>query len=132
MKPVFCLALVLTAATAYGQDTGAASYAGEMNRMGRLVHDSGYRGYEVIYYSSGTATRDGAIASWMRSAGHRALLVAGRITDIACVGNYCCGRGGAAGVVRTKSIVEGPVQSDCSNGQCQTRTVTRSRFRFFR
>lgn len=130
MKPLFFLALFLTAATAYGQDTGAASYAAEMQRMGRLVHDGSYRGYEVIYYSSGGATRDGAMASWLRSAPHRALVLAGRITDIACVGNYCCGRGGAAGVVRTKSIIEQP--SDCANGQCQSRTVTRSRFRFFR
>jgi hypothetical protein len=132
MRGLFFLAAILVSATVYGQDTGAADYAAQMNRTGRLVHDGSYRGYEVIYYSSGGATREGAIASWMRSAGHRALLVAGRITDIACVGQYCCGRGGVAGVVRTKSIVESAPVADCSGGQCSQRTVTRSRFRFFR
>jgi hypothetical protein len=130
MRLVFVIALLLTSSNLIAQDSGAQQYAAQMESSGVFRHDANYSGYEVIYYSSGIATRDGAMASWLRSAPHRALVLAGKITDIACVGRYCVGRGGFVSRTVTKSILENP--NTCQGGSCQSRTVTRSRFRLFR
>lgn len=88
--------LVLGAMPGYCQ-TGAYEYAQQMNRSGAFRHDPGFRGAEVIYRSSGTATPEAARAAWLQSrAGHRELLLSGSITDIQCVGNVCVGRGGGS------------------------------------
>lgn len=94
------------------QDTGAGSFAATMNASGRMYHDRSFNGPEVVYRSSGPATRDVALAAWMRSPGHRALVSTGQITDVQCVGNVCVGRG--TGTVTKSSTV--------------TRTATRRRW----
>jgi len=67
-------------------------FAATLNASGGLFHDSSYNGAEVIYRTSGVATEDAARRSWMRSPGHRRLLLAGKISDVVCVGNVCVGR----------------------------------------
>jgi hypothetical protein len=84
---------------------GSAAYARFLN-SGRFRHDPRWNGYEVIYRSSGTATEAQARDAWMRSPGHRALLVGGRITEIACVGKACVGRGLAAGSRAVGAVAE--------------------------
>jgi hypothetical protein len=71
----------------------AAQYAAQMDRTGVFGHDRNWNGPEVIYQSSGAANEADAMAWWMRSPPHRRLLQSGAITDIACVGRFCVGRG---------------------------------------
>lgn len=86
-------------------DTGAEAFAGTMNASGRLYHDRSFRGPEVVFRSSGLASRSMAMAAWLKSrAGHRELIQSGAITEIACVGNVCVGRG-ASTSVRTVTTV---------------------------
>ena len=106
------IALAGMCASAFAQDTGAGSFAATMNASGRMYHDRSFNGPEVVYRSSGPATQDGAMAAWMRSPGHRALVSTGQITDVQCIGNVCVGRG--AGTVTKSSTV--------------TRTATRRRW----
>lgn len=84
---------------------GSAEYAQRLNR-GRFRHDPTWRGYEVIFWSSGTATEPQARAAWLRSPPHRRLLLGGKITEIACVGNACVGRGLAAGANAVGATVD--------------------------
>jgi hypothetical protein len=67
-------------------------FAATLNASGGLFHDNSYNGAEVVYRSSGVATEEAARRSWMRSPGHRRLLLAGKISNIVCVGNVCVGR----------------------------------------
>jgi len=67
-------------------------FAATLNASGGLFHDNSYNGAEVVYRSSGVATEEAARRSWMRSPGHRRLLLAGRISEVVCVGNVCVGR----------------------------------------
>jgi hypothetical protein len=71
----------------------ASSYAVQLNSSRVFRHDSRWRGAEVIYRSSGIATEADARRWWLNSPAHRRLLLSGAITDIACVGNVCVGRG---------------------------------------
>lgn len=87
----------------------AHDYASRMNSTRIFRHDSSWRGAEVIYRSSGVATESDARRWWLNSPAHRRLLLSGAITDIACVGNYCVGRG--------------------YNSTSSTTTVTRTRYR---
>jgi uncharacterized protein YkwD len=73
-------------------NSGATQYAAVLNNRRGLRHDRSYNGAEVVYRSSGPATQEMAVASWMNSPGHRNLLQSGAITSIACVGNVCVGR----------------------------------------
>ncbi len=73
--------------------TGAASYAATLNETGALFHDPTFVGPEVLYQSSGPASEAAALAEWAKSPGHRRLVRSGQITEIACVGNVCVGRG---------------------------------------
>lgn len=73
-----------------GTDLGTAAYAASMQRSRVFRHDPAYRGVEVIFWSSGTATPEQAMAVWRRSPGHAALLP--RVRVVRCVGNYCVGR----------------------------------------
>ena len=91
MKLFIAFVLGLLATECFAQS--AHDYASQMNRTRVFRHDSTWRGAEVIYMSSGIATEAQARQWWMRSPGHRALIVSGSITEIACVGNYCVGRG---------------------------------------
>jgi hypothetical protein len=72
---------------------GSFEYARTMQRTRVFAHDRSFRGAEVIFRSSGTATRSQAMSSWLRSRPHAALIRAGRIKEIACSGNFCVGRG---------------------------------------
>jgi hypothetical protein len=75
----------------YAQPTSNIQhFANQLHRSGRLYHDPGYSGYEVVYRSSGIATREAAIAAWQRSPAHSRILP--RITSIHCSGNVCVGR----------------------------------------
>ena len=95
---VLCLAALAGSANA---DTGAEAFARRMNASGRLFHDRSFRGPEVVFRSSGPATKAVAVAAWLRSrAAHRELIQSGAITEIACVGNVCVGRGSVT-TVRT-------------------------------
>lgn len=67
-------------------------FAATLNASGGLFHDNSYNGAEVVYRSSGVATEEAARRSWMRSPGHRRLLLAGKISNVVCVGNVCVGR----------------------------------------
>ena len=67
-------------------------FATTLNASGGLFHDNSYNGAEVVYRSSGVATEEAARRSWMRSPGHRRLLLAGKISNVVCVGNVCVGR----------------------------------------
>lgn len=67
-------------------------FATTLNASGGLFHDNSYNGAEVVYRSSGVATEEDARRSWMRSPGHRRLLLAGKISNVVCVGNVCVGR----------------------------------------
>lgn len=67
-------------------------FAATLNASGGLFHDNSYNGAEVVYRSSGVATEEAARRSWMRSPGHRRLLLAGRVSEVVCVGNVCVGR----------------------------------------
>lgn len=71
---------------------GHLQFARKLNQHRRLYHDRTYNGAEVVYRSSGTATRQGAIQAWLNSPPHRALLQAGKIRNIVCHGNVCVGR----------------------------------------
>lgn len=66
-------------------------FAGQLNQEGVLRHDSGSRRAEVVYYSSGRATRRGAVQAWRNSPGHNRILNSGRVR-VRCRGNYCVGR----------------------------------------
>lgn len=98
MRFAFALLFVLVASPALAQcpggacqaDRGAMAYAASMQRSRVFRHDPAYRGVEVIFWSSGQATREQAMAVWRRSPGHAALLP--RVRFIACNGNYCVGR----------------------------------------
>ncbi len=70
---------------------GARQYAAKLNRSGQFHHAARHSGSEVIYRSSGRATRWAALRAWRRSPAHRALLP--RIRSIHCVGRICVGRG---------------------------------------
>lgn len=76
-----------------GQFSGAASFAARLNDRGALFHDRAFNGPEVVYRSSEPATEADALAAWNQSPGHRRLVQSGKITEIACVGNVCVGRG---------------------------------------
>jgi hypothetical protein len=89
---MLCFVFCLVPSFAFA-DFGSRSYADQMNRTRAFRHDRAYRGAEVIHYSSRKPTEASARAAWMRSRPHAALLRAGRITEISCVGNYCVGRG---------------------------------------
>ena len=67
-------------------------FAATLNASGGLFHDNSYNGAEVVYRSSGVATEEAARRSWMRSPGHRRLLLAGKLSNVVCVGNVCVGR----------------------------------------
>jgi len=71
---------------------GRSSFADTLNASGVLYHDHSYGGAEVVYRSSGVATESAARSAWMRSPGHRRLLMSGKITQVTCVGNVCVGR----------------------------------------
>ena len=85
--------LVLSLVCSVCSAQSAQDYAAEMNRTRVFRHDPNWRGAEVIYMSSGVATEQSARRWWMNSPAHRRLLQSGSITEIACVGNYCVGRG---------------------------------------
>ena len=70
--------------------TGVREFAERLN-VGRFQHDPLYVGAEVIYQSSEPATEAEAIEAWKESPAHNALLP--EITEVACVGNVCVGRG---------------------------------------
>ena len=89
----FLTGLILAFVCSVCSAQSAHDYAAEMNRTRNFGHDPNWRGAEVIYQSSGMATEESARRWWMNSPRHRALLVCGSITEIACVGNYCVGRG---------------------------------------
>jgi hypothetical protein len=94
MEAVAMLGFVVAGAFSDCAAADIGSFASSLNSSGRLYHDSGFSGPEVVYRSSGLATRQEAIAAWMRSrAGHRELIESGSITQIVCVGNVCVGRG---------------------------------------
>lgn len=76
--------------------TGVREFAERLN-VGRFAHDPTYVGAEVIYQSSGPATEAAAIAAWQESPAHNDLLP--EITEVACVGNVCVGRGPVRSVV---------------------------------
>lgn len=78
--------------------TGAAQFAADLNDRGALFHDRQFRGAEVLYQSSGPATPTAAHAAWQNSPGHRRLVNSGQITDVACVGNVCVGRGSSTAI----------------------------------
>jgi len=92
---------------------GAGEFAARLAASGRLHHDGAFHGPEVVYMSSGVATQEAAVSSWMLSrAGHRELLVSGAITEIACVGNACVGRGAptvSRSVTRTRQSTRSPL-----------------------
>lgn len=71
-------------------DRGAGTYVVVMARTRVFRHDPTYRGAEVIFWSSGQATPEAAIATWRASPAHAALLP--RIRVIRCAGNFCVGR----------------------------------------
>ena len=75
---------------ACANDRGTAAYAASMQRSRVFQHDRAYRGVEVIFWSSGPATPEQAMAVWRNSPGHAALLP--RVRVVRCVGNYCVGR----------------------------------------
>jgi len=72
--------------------SGALEYATVLNSTNIFRHDPGFRGAEVIFRTTGTATIEQAKASWLRSPAHRKLLLSGAINDIRCVGSVCVGR----------------------------------------
>lgn len=88
-----CMFLLLLVLPAAAQAQSAAQYAAQMDRTGVFRHDRSWNGTEVIYQSSGAANEADAKAWWMNSPPHRRLLLSGAITDIACVGRFCVGRG---------------------------------------
>ena len=91
-----CFLLGTVATSAFAQS--AYDYASRMDRGGFFRHDRSWGGAEVIYRSSGIATRADAMRWWMNSPPHRRLVQSGQITDIACVGNVCVGRSGGTSV----------------------------------
>jgi len=70
--------------------TGAREYASYMNRTGVFRHAASPTGREVIFRSSGVATKEQAIRAWRSSPAHNRLLPG--IRDIQCVGGVCVGR----------------------------------------
>ncbi len=89
----FFVLVCIMAPASFAQCTGGScEYARQMQATGVFRHDASYRGAEVIYWSSGTATAAQARRSWMRSPAHRRLLLTGRIKNVSCYGNYCVGR----------------------------------------
>jgi hypothetical protein len=90
-----CFVMGLMSASVFAQS--AQDYATRMNNGRFFRHDRSWGGAEVIYQSSGTATRQDAMRWWMNSPPHRRLIQSGQITDIACVGNVCVGRSGGGG-----------------------------------
>jgi uncharacterized protein YkwD len=68
----------------------ARGFARQLNSTGSF-HHSNHNG-EVIYRSSGRATRGQAMRTWMNSPGHRSLIQSGQINRVRCVGNVCVGR----------------------------------------
>jgi hypothetical protein len=88
------LAMIFSSSASAGVfGLGAGRFASKVNRTGGIYHAANYRGAEVVYRSSGRATRAQAKAAWRRSPGHNALLSAGKIKRIRCRGNVCVGRG---------------------------------------
>lgn len=81
--------VIALSANAASADT-ITSFAYRMHMSGRLYHDPGYRGPEVVFRSSGRATQAQAMAAWRRSRPHAALLP--RIRTVHCYGNVCVGR----------------------------------------
>ncbi len=69
---------------------GTNRFARRLNRHPVLHHSPFARGPEVVYRSSGRATKQAAIASWQNSPPHAALLP--RVTNIVCRGRVCVGR----------------------------------------
>lgn len=103
MRLVLCFVLGVLCQDCFAQS--AFDYAQRMNSSGYFRHDAGFNGAEVIYRSSGVATEADARRWWMNSPRHRALLLSGAITDIACVGNVCVGRGvGFTGTNRQRGL----------------------------
>lgn len=86
-------------------DTGAASFAATLSQSRGLFHDRSYSGAEVVFKSSGVATPEAAHAAWQNSPPHRALVNAGAITDVQCVGNSCVGRGAGVSTTVARSSV---------------------------
>lgn len=75
-------------------DLGALAFARKLDRSRFLYHDRFFNGPEVVFKSSGVATREMAIATWLKSReGHRELIQSGAITVIQCSGRACVGRG---------------------------------------
>ncbi len=71
-----------------GPRATALTWATHLNRTGRFHHAGGVT--EVIYRSSGRATRAEAMRAWRKSPPHRKLLP--RIKVVRCVGRVCVGR----------------------------------------
>jgi hypothetical protein len=97
-----CFLLGSISASAFAQS--AYDYASRMNNGRFFRHDRSWGGAEVIYQSSGTATRADAMRWWMNSPPHRRLIQSGQITDIACVGNVCVGRSGGGGQAYNQNV----------------------------
>lgn len=109
MKQLLALALAVgvlaTSAGAQDCSSGACNFAARLNNSRVFRHDPTFKGAEVIYRSSTTATVEAAKAWWMNSPPHRRLLLSGAIQDIACVGNVCVGRSLQAGANITAGAV---------------------------
>lgn len=98
MKKALLFALLVSAALveSASAQTGARAYAARMNASGFFRHDRSFSGAEVIYRSSGVATEADARRWWLSSPAHRRLILSGAISDVACVGSVCVGRGGGS------------------------------------
>jgi hypothetical protein len=94
MRTIILIILLAASVPSQAADQfGTTAYAKVLNQSRVFRHDPNYRGAEVIFKSSGRATQADAMRAWMQSKGHRALIRAGRITEIRCVGRVCVGRG---------------------------------------
>jgi len=98
---VACVFMFCLAAGQAQAQLGTQEFAQRMSARGGLYHDPMFRGAEVVYRSSGIATQEAAMASWMRSPPHRALVTSGKITEVSCSGGVCVGRGPGVSMQRT-------------------------------
>ncbi len=83
------LAMVSFLVCTQAQAEGIVQFARRLDRSGGLFHDR-TASREVVFRSSGRATKAAAIRAWRNSPGHAALLPS--IRRIVCTGNVCVGR----------------------------------------
>ena len=98
---VACVFMLCMSAVQAQAQLGTQEFAQRMSARGGLYHDPMFRGAEVVYRSSGIATQEAAMASWMRSPLHRSLVTSGKITEVSCSGGVCVGRGPGVSMQRT-------------------------------